>query len=168
MTWSNLSKGSRCSALCWKLGGKHPDMQLIACCQWILLKLPMFFSSNGFKLFSERRFTYQGITKFCTESYVINSIHRYHWVSSFSIALITCIQQLNFFLHSPSLLWRYKRREGGRERGRERFCFFYSVFFDNVYMKERGSHNSSDNMWCCSKASLGSFNRWNVTVDIAS
>lgn len=128
MTWSNLSKGSRCSALCWKLGGKHPDMQLIACCQWILLKLPMFFSSNGFKLFSERRFTYQGITKFCTGSYVINSIHRYHWVSSFSIALITCIQQLNFFLHSPSLLWRYKWRGGGEREGEKDFAFFILCF----------------------------------------
>lgn len=129
MAWSNLSKGSRCSALCWKLGGKHPDMQLIACCQWILLKLPMFFSSNGFKLFSERRFTYQGITKFCTGSYVINSIHRYHWVSSFSIALITCIQQLNFFFYTPQVCcgdtngeWR------GERKGEKDFAFFILCF----------------------------------------
>lgn len=81
--------------------------------------------------FSERKFTYQEINKFCMEFYVINSICMYHCASCFSIALITYSQKLSLF-YIPQVC--NDDTSGERRREREKDFAFFSVFFDSVHM----------------------------------
>lgn len=98
----------------------------------------MLFSSNYFKhFFSERRFTYQGITKFSTGSYVINSSCRYHCVSCFSIALVTYSQQVNFF-YIPQVCNEATSGEKMGEREREKGFYFFLCFLITFTYKKGG------------------------------
>lgn len=77
-------------------------------------------------IFSEK-ITYQGITKLCTGSCVINSMHTYHYVSCFSLAVITYSQQINLFFTFPMSVMKTQVERGGKKE-RNTFLIFCGFF----------------------------------------
>lgn len=94
--------------------------------------------------FSERKFTYQEINKFCMEFYVINSICMYHCASCFSIALITYSQKLSLF-YIPQVC--NDDTSGERRRERERKTLLFFLCFLIVFICKKGEVSALVTTW---------------------